>query len=189
MLAAVEHPGERELPWGDALLRRELLDALGEREVPLQVLAGEARAVAAEVALVELLGRAEAPRQEAASERRVGDQADAELLERSGITSCSMSRVHSEYSLCTRGDRVHGVRAADRLGRGLGEAEVANLALLHELGHRADGLLDRRVGVHAVLVVEVDVVGPQPPQRGLAGGAHVLGAAVDAAPQRLGLRA
>ena len=43
------------------------------------------------------------------------------------------------------GDRVDGVRAPDRLGRRLAEPEVEDLALLHELGHRADGLLDRHV--------------------------------------------
>ncbi len=44
-----------------------------------------------------------------------------------------------------RGDRVDRVGAADRLRRRLGEAEVAHLALLDQLGHRADGLLDRHL--------------------------------------------
>jgi hypothetical protein len=57
---------------------------------------------------------------------------------------------------------VHRVRAADRLRRGLGEPEVADLALLDELRHRADRLLDRTVSVDAVLVVEVDVVDAEP---------------------------
>jgi hypothetical protein len=43
----------------------------------------------------------------------------------------------------------------------------------------ADGLLDRRVGVDAVLVVEVDAIGPQPLQRALDGSADVRGAAVE----------
>jgi hypothetical protein len=36
---------------------------------------------------------------------------------------------------------------------------VQDLALGHQLGQRADGVLDRRVRVDAVLVVEVDAVG------------------------------
>ena len=78
------------------------------------------------------------------------------------------------------GDRVHGVRPADGGGRGLGQAEVADLAGLDELGHGADGLLDRDGLVDAVLVVEVDVVDAEALQRGVAGRADVVGAAVDA---------
>ena len=59
---------------------------------------------------------------------------------------------------------MHGVGAADRLGSGLGKADVQNLALGHELGESADGVLDRRVGVDTVLVVEVYAVGAQPLQ-------------------------
>jgi hypothetical protein len=76
---------------------------------------------------------------------------------------------------------VDGAGAAQRVDARLAEAEVADLALLHELGHRADGLLDRRVGIDAVLVVEVDVVQAETLQRALAGPLDVLGAAVDAA--------
>jgi hypothetical protein len=38
---------------------------------------------------------------------------------------------------------------------------VAELAVGDQLRQRADGVLDRRVGVHAVLVVEVDVATPK----------------------------
>ncbi len=70
------------------------------------------------------------------------------------------------------------VGAADRLGRGLAEPDVQELALLDQLGHRADGLLDRHFRVHAVLVVEVDPVGAQALERSLDGAAHVLGRAI-----------
>jgi hypothetical protein len=54
--------------------------------------------------------------------------------------------------------------APDRRGAGLRHAEVAHLALGHELRHRPDRLLDRGRAVDAVQVVEVDVVDPEPPQ-------------------------
>ncbi len=79
------------------------------------------------------------------------------------------------------GDGVDGVGAADRRGARLGEPEVADLARGDELRHRAHGLLDGGRGVHAVLVVEVDVVGPEALERGVAGRAHVVRGAVDAA--------
>src|SRR4051812_38926179 len=73
------------------------------------------------------------------------------------------------------------VRAADGLRRGLAEAEVADLALGDELAHRADGLLDRRLGIDAVQVVEVDVVAAEALQRALDRAAHVLRRAVERA--------
>ena len=84
-----------------------------------------------------------------------------------------------------RRDRMHGVGAADGGRRRLGQTEVAHLARRHELGHGPDGLLDRRVGVDPVLVVEIDVVGPQPGQRRIAGLPHVLRPAVDGARGRI----
>ena len=76
---------------------------------------------------------------------------------------------------------MHDVGPADGVRRGLRQAETAHLALGHQLAHGPDGLLDRGVGVHAVLVVEVDVVDAQPGQRAVAGLAHVLWPAVDGA--------
>ena len=78
-----------------------------------------------------------------------------------------------------RGDGVDGDGAADRGGRRLRQPEVADLALLHQLGHRADRVLDRHPPVDPVLVVQVDHVDAQPAQAGLRAGADVLGAAVD----------
>ena len=50
-----------------------------------------------------------------------------------------------------------------------------------QLGHRADRLLDRRLRVDAVLVVEIDVLHPEALQRALAGLAHIRRAAIDLA--------
>ena len=101
--------------------------------------------------------------EEAAAERGVGHQADAELADVGRISS-SRSRVNREYSVCSA---VIGCTACARrmvVRRRLGQAEVADLAGLDQLGHRADGLLDRHRLVDAVLVVEVDVVDAEPLQ-------------------------
>ena len=63
-----------------------------------------------------------------------------------------------------RRDRMNGTRPLDGLGARLGQAEIAHLAGLDQLGHRADGVLDRDIGVDPVLVIEVDVVDTQPTQ-------------------------
>jgi hypothetical protein len=73
---------------------------------------------------------------------------------------------------------VDGVGAADRGGTGLGQADVADLALGDQPGQGAGGLLDERARVDPVLVVQVDVVGAEPPEGALGRGAHVGRAAV-----------
>ena len=55
-----------------------------------------------------------------------------------------------------------------RRRRRLGQAEVAHLPRLDQLGHRADGVLDRRLRIDAVLVVEVDHVHAESLQAGVA---------------------
>ena len=92
-----------------------------------------------------------------------------------GRISSSRSRVKSEYSVCSA--VIGCVAWARRMvpGGRLGQAEVADLPGRDELGHGADGLLDRDGLVDAVLVVEVDVVDAEPLQAGVAGGPDVLG--------------
>lgn len=68
----------------------------------------------------------------------------------------------------------------DRLRGRLTHAEMPDLAFGHQLGQRADGLLDRYVRVDAVQVVQVDMIGAQVAQRTLKGPAHVLRPAVQA---------
>ena len=62
---------------------------------------------------------------------------------------------------------MHGVSAPDCGGAGLGQADVADLALGDQLGQGADGVLDGGLRVDPVLVVQVDVVSAEPLQRPL----------------------
>ena len=77
-----------------------------------------------------------------------------------------------------RGYGVHGVGAADGVGRCFREAEEADLTLADEAGHGAHGVFDGRVGIDAVLVVEVDGVDIKALETGFAGGTDVVGLAV-----------
>ena len=97
-----------------------------------------------------------------------------------------MSRVKSEYSDCSAVIGWMACAAPDRGRGGLRQAEVADLAGRDQLGHRADGLLDRHGLVDPVLVVEVDVVDAESRQRGVARGPDVLRPAVDADPGAVG---
>ena len=66
----------------------------------------------------------------------------------------------------------------DGLHAGLGQPEVADLPLLDQLLDRAGHVLDRDLGVDAMLVEEVDEIGPQPTQRPVERLANVLGPTV-----------
>jgi Aldo/keto reductase family len=131
-----------------------------EAQVALDVLAGEARVGFAPVVVGELLGGADLAGEEAVTERRVGDEADAELAQERqqlGLRITGPERVLRLQG----GDRVDGMGAADRLGAGLGQADVSDLALGDELRHGADRVLDRCLRVDPVLVVEVEAVGAE----------------------------
>src|ERR1700756_3819763 len=74
------------------------------------------------------------------------------------------------------------MRSADGRGRCFAQAQVTHLPLPHQFSHRTDGVLDGDVWIDAVLIVQVDVIDAQPPERALAGLAHVLRPAVYASP-------
>src|SRR3954453_6503132 len=167
VVATVEYPRERELPGRDALLGRHLLGPFDALDVAVEVLALEARVVAAEVVVGEVGRRAEAAREEAAAERGVRDEADPELAHGRQDLGLGIARPQRVLGL-QRGDRVNGVGATDRLGRGLRQPEVAHLAGLAELLHRPDRFPNRHRLVDPVLVVEVDVVDPEPFERRVA---------------------
>jgi hypothetical protein len=150
----------------------------------LEARALEARVVAAEVVVAEILGLGDGAGQEAAAERAVGDQPDPELADRGEHLVLEVACPQRVLAL-QRADRMDGLGAPDRGGRRLREAEVADLALLHQLRHRPHRLLDRNVRINAVLVVEIDVVHAEAAQRALARAVHVLGAAVDPAAARV----
>src|SRR5256885_2755851 len=64
------------------------------------------------------------------------------------------------YTTLFRSLRLHDPRGLE--GRG---PEVADLALAHEVGQRAERLVDVGVLLRAVHLIQVDVVGPQTGQR------------------------
>ena len=113
--------------------------------------------------------------------RPSGEYATYEMPRSRQVGSVSSARVPvEERVLGLHGaDRMHGVRARDGGRRGLRQADVAHLALLDEPRHRAHRVLDRHLGVDAVLGVEVDDVDAEPLQARVARPRHVGGAAVD----------
>ena len=115
--------------------------------------------------------------EEAAAERAVRDEADAQFPDGGDEFVLWVAAPQRILGL-QGGDRVYGMRPADGRGRRLAQAEVTHLPLPHQLRHRADGLFNGDLGIDTVLVIDVDVINPQPSERAVAGLAHVLRPAV-----------
>ena len=82
ILPLTQHPGQRELPRRRAFLLRDFFHLLNERQISGEVLPLEPRVHAPEVAFRDVFGLLELSREEAASERAVRDEADAQLPQR-----------------------------------------------------------------------------------------------------------
>ncbi|GEB55380.1 hypothetical protein GCM10017674_53840 [Streptomyces gardneri] len=123
-------------------------------------------------------GGAHGAGQEAAAQRGERHEPDVQLPQDGQDAFLDPSGEQGVLGL-DRGDRLDGVGSADRVGSGLRESESADLALGDQLADGARCLLDRRVRVDPVLVVQVDVVGAQPLQRALDRGTDVGRAGVE----------
>src|SRR5208282_2881623 len=118
--------------------------------------------------------------EEPAAERAERDESDPELAQRRNHVVLVVARPQRVFRLQRR-NGMNRVRAANRIYARLRQSEVADFSLAYQLSHRTDGFLDRHLLVYAMLVVEIDVVDAEALQRRIAGGAHVLGTAVDRA--------
>ena len=148
----------------------DVVQHLDEGEVGGHGVVLEAGDAGPEVAGGERGGGVDGAGEEALAERAVGDEADAELVEDGDDVVLTVAPPQRVLAL-HRGDGLHGVGAADRVGGGFGQPEVGDLAGVDELLDRAGDVLDGHGRVDAVLVVEVDVVGAQPAQRAVDGAA------------------
>ena len=93
----------------------------------------------------ERRGRVDLAGEKARAERTERHEADAELLA-GGEHAVLLDVARPQRVLALHGgDRLHGVRATDRLRARLGQAEVLHLPLLNQLLHRAGDVLDRDV--------------------------------------------
>ena len=75
---------------------------------------------------------------------------------------------------------MRGVRARELVQRALGDAEPPHLALGHELPELAERFLDGDLGIHAVQVVEVEVLDAESRKRAVAVPPNRLGPPVPA---------
>ena len=180
VLATRQHPRQRQLPGGHAAVAGQPTHTLHDREVAGQVRVGEAGVVTTEVVVRQVVDAGERAGQEAATQRAVGDDPDAELSRRRHDLLLQLTAPQRPLGLQRRdGMRRRGSPQGVRVD--LGQTEVSHLARLDQLAHGTDGVLDRHLRVTTVQVVEVDVVDAQATQRRVAGLVHVAGIAPDRA--------
>ncbi len=101
---------------------------------------------------------------QAARQHAVGGDADAELAAGSAGRRPRCRARSAQYSICRSAIGMDGGGPADGLRADLRQADVADVAGLHQLGDGADRVLDRHVRVEAGRAVDVDVVHAQPLQ-------------------------
>lgn len=121
----------------------------------MEILLAEPRGHQPEVALGDVGAAADLAAEHAAPDGRVGHDGDAELAAGGQEAVGGRLDVQREGAVLDlhRGDGVDGVRAAERRGADLGEAEVSEFASLFEGGHGVDGFFDGGFAVDAVAVL------------------------------------
>src|SRR6266852_5780377 len=185
LFAARQQPGKRELRGRAVFLPGDLLDAPDKLEIALEIFSLEARRIAAVVAGRKIFEALDAPRQEAAAQRRIGDKTDAQLAAHRQDFVFGVAGPQRIFGLKRR-DRMNGRGATQGCGRGFGKPQRAHLALLDQLCHGSDRIFHRSVWVDAMLVVKINALYAQPLEACLATLAHVLRAAVDTHPTAVG---
>src|SRR6478609_8164409 len=197
----LQHPGDGELGHRQAGLVGDRLEVLhsGQHVVVHEPLdhVGAALLVGGTRALRRLLAGLVLARQDALRDGAPHDLADAELL--AGRHDLALDDAPQHGVLRLARDELEAEllgepdALADLLGGPLADADVERLALADDVGKRLHRLLERGLGVVAVGLVEVDVVGLQALQRAvdrlhdvLAGQARVVLAARTGGPVDLG---
>jgi transcriptional regulator with XRE-family HTH domain len=187
MASLREHPRERHLRRRHTDLGCNGPNLVHRAEVLLEVLALEAWVGATRVVGGEVIHRSNRSGQKPTPKRRVWNKSDPELRQYRKHFVARVACPERVLGL-QRGDRVHGVGSTDVVDPRLRQADVTNLALGDELRYRTHGVFDRSPWVDPVLVIQIDVVGIETPQRSFEGGANVVRAAVDVPRSAAGVR-
>src|SRR6185312_429205 len=130
------------------------------------------------VAAAALAGAMPRPRQRTAGERAIGD--DAHAVGGAGGQHLELEGPFDQAVLALLGHDTEEAPARRRLVRPrdvpageVGRADVDDLPLLDQELHRLPDLVPGRLAIHVVHLVEVQMIGREPPQAPFAGGADV----------------
>ncbi len=177
-----QQPGERDLGRRRLFSRGDRGEKIDQRLIGLERLGREARQRAAEIVAAETGLPGDRAGEEPLAERAVGHEADPEFLERRQHAFLGPAPPQRIFALQRR-HRLDRMGAADGFFAGFGQSEMLDLALGDQVPDRAGDVLDRHVGIDAVLIEQVDGLDPQPLQRGFGDPPDLLGPAVQARPR------
>src|SRR5262249_12307334 len=152
-----------------------------EPDVVIEVRALEPRVLAPAVVGRDVLETLDTAREQAPPKRRGCDERDPQLAA-DGERVLPGLAVPQRVIHLERRYGIDLVSPAERRRRRLAEPEGPDLALLTESRHGADRLLDGNLGVHTMLVVEVDRVDTESLEARVARASNVRRAPVDEVP-------
>ena len=155
------------------MLRRDVAHDGCRAHVGVEVLALKARIAAAEVAFRILLGALDVARQKSAAEGTERNETDAELAQQRNDARFEIALPQRVLALQRR-DRMHRMRAPDGLLARFRYSEKSDLSFGHELRHVTDNFLDRHLGIDAMLIEQIDVIGLESLQRSFDRAPHML---------------
>src|SRR5437016_2455263 len=135
-----------------------LLNDFREFEILLEIFTLKTWIFPAPVRLGEIVHALDFSGQESASDRAVGDQSNSQLTERGQYFFLHTARPQRIFGL-NGAHRMDLVSPPDDSGTDFGQTDISHLALLHQIGHCAGGVLNRRVRIETVLVIKINVTG------------------------------
>src|SRR5450830_506401 len=172
-----QQPGQGHLGRGGLARCGDVAQGLHQGLVGLACFDAEARHHVAKIIGAEFGLGGDGPGQKALAQGAEGHEADTQLLQQRQDLLLGLAPPQRVFALQGR-HGLHGMGPANRLGPGLGQAEVAHLALGDQLFHGAGHVLHRHLGIDPVLVEQVNAVGTQVLERVLDHRSDTLGAAV-----------
>src|SRR5262249_31608165 len=153
------------------------LDPLNEGAVLLEVLALKARMALSRIAIGEIGKIRDDPGQKRAAKRRIGDKGDPEIARQYSRFLGDLAIEKGKFAL-HRGGRMGGGAALEARGLGSARPENAPLPGFHPPAPRAARVLDRDIGVDAVLQIEIDDLDAEALQARIARRADIFGTAI-----------
>src|SRR3974390_216368 len=152
-------------------------DRIHEPLIGLHILFVKARNDLSEVLVVELLILVYRAGQEALTERTEWNKANTQLFQRRKNLFFRLTPPQGILAF-NRGNPLNTMRLANRLGSGLGQAKVFDLAFGNQLFNGAGDFFDRHLRIYAVLIEQIDDIGTEALKRGIDILSNVIGLAV-----------
>src|SRR5271166_2855625 len=152
-----QEPSDRDLSRRRIFLSGDALQQIDDGLVGLHRLRPEARELAAGVGFLECRAGIDLAREEALPERAPRNETDSEAF--ASRQHLCFRIAHPQRIFALEGcNRLNIMRPPHGLRAGFGQPEIFDLAFRNKVLHRAGDVLDRHVGVDAMLVEEVDTV-------------------------------